>query len=61
MFHRSGFSSYNRSKFLQFAGGSLPDGTNTTPEFKVLRETDAIRVFVFDISGSMDTVRRRLL
>ncbi|KAH3810356.1 hypothetical protein DPMN_138747 [Dreissena polymorpha] len=34
---------------------SLPDGTNTTPEFKVLRETDAIRVFVFDISGSMDT------
>ncbi|KAH3815285.1 hypothetical protein DPMN_143807 [Dreissena polymorpha] len=36
----------------------LPDNTNTDPEFVVLKETNAIRVFVLDISGSMNTEDR---
>ncbi|XP_053378466.1 calcium-activated chloride channel regulator 1-like [Mercenaria mercenaria] len=35
----------------------LPASTSTTPEFKIIQETTSYRVFVLDISGSMQGTR----
>ncbi|XP_053404723.1 calcium-activated chloride channel regulator 1-like isoform X2 [Mercenaria mercenaria] len=39
----------------------LPTSTNTVPEFEIIRETTSYRVFVFDISGSMEGSRMTTL
>ncbi|XP_060589557.1 calcium-activated chloride channel regulator 1-like isoform X2 [Ruditapes philippinarum] len=40
---------------------TFPSATNTTPEFEFIQEGDIFRIFVLDVSGSMDGNRIALL
>ena len=40
--------------FIYLGATKLPASTDTTPTFEIIQETTNYRVFVLDVSGSMD-------
>ncbi|WAR27522.1 CLCA1-like protein [Mya arenaria] len=47
--------------FTDGASPVLPHDTYTSPEFSIIQETEAIRVFVLDVSGSMSGLKIKSL